>query len=463
MAKTDDPPGHLKASALETESSPIRPGLFNGVPSDKTPSIIRVLIITYHFPPAEGIGSLRTGGLAKYLVRMGYDVTVITRDSSEVHPSCCRVFRIPFGKIRNPFRARLPARIFDRIMRLINRNLVFPDALRQWIRPASSAAMSLFKEGGFDVVISSSGPYSVHVIGKNVKKRCKVAWIADFRDLWSENHAYPYSRLRRVFDRRLEVRTLASADHITIVSAPMRETALKLHRKAVSVITNGYDPEISVSNIVLPKHDRMTFVFTGNIWPHYIYRFDYLIMSLEKLVLESSIDPRRILFRFFGNVSREWRFRAGRNSQVLEMIEFCGRVSRAEALQAQRAADVLLLLAWSDGIEKGVYTGKVFEYLAASRPILSIGGSKDDVLSELLTKTGAGRCAHTLCEIEAAILSLYRQFQSDGNIRYQGIPEEVSKFSQIEMAKKFSSVIRACVEQRKNSGDVKRSVLSAEG
>jgi glycosyltransferase involved in cell wall biosynthesis len=113
------------------------------------------------------------------------------------------------------------------------------------------------------------------------------------------------------------------------------------------------------------------------------------------------------------------------------------------SLEKQRESQLLLLLKWEDSRERGVYSGKVFEYLAAKRPVLATGGT-DDVITELLNETDAGIDAKSVEAIKNALRKSYAEYELGDKISYQGIAEKVNKYSYREIAKQLAEVISAC-------------------
>jgi hypothetical protein len=126
-----------------------------------------------------------------------------------------------------------------------------------------------------------------------------------------------------------------------------------------------------------------------------------------------------------------------------------GTVPRDIALEKQRESQLLLLLKWNDPKRRGVYTAKIFEYLAARRPLLAVGGFPD-VVDQLLNETKAGVSGQTEEDIKTVLLRLYREYKSTGAVGYNGNEAEINKYSHREMARKFATVLdglRAHIEQ----------------
>ena len=119
---------------------------------------------------------------------------------------------------------------------------------------------------------------------------------------------------------------------------------------------------------------------------------------------------------------------------------------RQVALEKQRESQVLLLTNWDDPREKGVYSGRVFEYLAARRPILAVGGSEGDVVSELLNETRAGKHAPTTECAKNALGELYQEYESEGSVAYQGRQLEIDKYSYVEKAGTLAEILDSVIQ-----------------
>ncbi len=141
-----------------------------------------------------------------------------------------------------------------------------------------------------------------------------------------------------------------------------------------------------------------------------------------------------------------------KNADYRQSLRQCGIVPREISFEKQRESQLLPLLKWEDPRERGIYTGKVFEYLAAKRPILATGGT-DDVVKELLNETSAGIDAQSVEDIKSALRKFYAEYKLSGKITYQGNAEKVNKYSYREMAKKFVDVINTILRESEINGE----------
>ena len=186
--------------------------------------------------------------------------------------------------------------------------------------------------------------------------------------------------------------------------------------KKVYTITNGFNPELVNPGIPLTKKFSITYtgyIYSGRQDPEPLFRM------LKILIDEKTIDPATLEVHFFGH-HESWLFSDRKKYHLQNVVRIHGHISREESLQKQRESQVLLLLNWNDPDEKGIYTGKLFDYLAARRPILAIG-LRDNVVTEVLGQTQAGMTVSSDAEIKEQIAALYREYNEKGYVSYAGI------------------------------------------
>jgi len=419
----------------------------------------KVLIIAYYFPPRQNVGSLRPKGLAKYLPEFGWNPIILTgylpispsqnfKVVQTLYPGdSVSILKRKLHLLQDKQlkeRIKIPFLKSDKHKTFLTGKLDFsfrclfdyPDKFRSWAPHAIKTAMKLLKEKEMKLIISTSKPETSHLIAKELKTKYSIPWVADLRDLWTQNHYYPYNSFRKWFERKLEIRTLAFADALVTVSDPLSEKLRKLHRnKPVFTITNGFDPnEIGLSSLT----DKLTITYTGQLYKGK-QNPEPLLKAINELLKKKIIERNVIEVRFLGP-EQKWLEELIYKYQLKKVVRQYGLVDRSVSLKKQRGSQILLLLNWNDLRETGVYTGKIFEYIAAKRPILSIGGPKG-VVSELLRETNAGVYVSDLEHLKRILIKWYREFVAEGRVSYNGKEHKIHKYTQREMARKFADVL----------------------
>ncbi len=406
----------------------------------------KVLITTYYFPPCPAVGSLRPSGIAKYLPEYGWEATILTARLPAQPAAEFDVIQTEYGdrlaflkkfigldsdqnlmtqvaQLKKKLHIRAEKSILDFLLVRWGEITAYPDPQKAWRKFAVEAGNSFLQQAPVDAIISTSSPATSHIVARELKAKFSIPWIADFRDLWTQNHYYPYSPLRRVIEERLEKKTLRDADTLVTVCEPAAAKLGKLHEgKPIHVITNGFDPE----EVNTPESDltgKLAITYTGNLYPGK-QSAEPLFAALSELIAQGIIDAGDIEVRFYG-AEAGWLDRQANHYGLTGIVRQFGIVPRETVLHRQRESQLLLFIKWNDPKERGYYSAKIFEYLAARRPILAIGGH-DDVASELLRETNAGVGASTPQELTGMLKVFY---------------DEIIKYSLKETARKFTGVL----------------------
>ena len=398
-------------------------------------------------------------GLAKYLVEFGWEPVIL---SAPLKTKSEAEFRVIEAQTRNKVatvkkklgfnpdkglqeQIGVPSTVrgsrsfmLAKILKLIEGVLTYPDVDADWKPFALAAADELLKKERLDAIISV-WPITAHLIAEEIKSKYKIPWIADFPDLWSETYAYGYGPMRQFFDRRLEKKTLRNTNYITTSSAPLVDSLKRLHKeKNISVIKIGFDPNI-VNDPAVSVTNKFTITYTGVFYGKERNPFKFF-EALSELASKKLIDPADFNVRFYG--AKQDFIQAGIEKYGLtDFVKQYGPIPWEECLERQRESQLLLQLNWENKKEKGAYSGKITEYLAARRPVLSVGGWGGDVIEELFSKTGVG--TYCLCAKDAAkaILACYKDYKKNGVVAFKGNIEVINEYSNREMAKKFSQLL----------------------
>ncbi len=420
---------------------------------------MRVLIITYYYPPNPLIGSIRAAGLAKYLRQFGWQPVILTPAFPGRQPDGVEVIETGYRDVLADLKAKLgldPQRslhdqfglsegskpsatpLHTRALNFAATCLSYPDRHKGWSSYAINALQQLKPRQRIDAIITSAPPVTCSLLGAKAKSLLDCPWVADFRDLWVDNLAAAMAPVIRRLQRPLERKTLAAADALVTVSEPWANRLRQSYpHKLIVKVPNGFDPaDFGSEPPELTRYFSIT--YTGQL---YQGKRDPtpLFEALQQLFRQGALSKNHVRVRFYGP-TEAWLALAAEHHGLQDVVEIAGRISRAEVLHRQRESQLLLQLGWADPRETGQHTGKIFEYLGARRPILAVGGVRS-VLTELLEETGAGVHALSPGELRQYLLNAYREFSSQGFVAYRGESAAVQRYTQVEMARKMADVL----------------------
>ena len=389
---------------------------------------MKVLIITYYWPPAGGSGVQRWLKFVKYLQAFGIEPVIFTADNanyakedtsllSEV-PKNIEILKLPiweptkllFWKKNKQQKNGISNLSKGGLLSFVRGNFCIPDPKIFWVQPSVNYLQKYVDKNGIDAIISTGPPHSMHLIAQKLHQQNDVKWLADFRDPWSDlyyNKDFKQLSFAKNKNKKLEEGVLKNADCILTVSATLQQEFSKI-AKRVEVITNGFDDEVSAS-----KKD----ILDANFSISYIGLLPkqsnpkLLFKVLKELCQENSAFKNDLQINFIGDISEEVKTEIELNN-LTENTSFLGYVSHQKAISYQKKSQVLLLLIPNVDNNKGILTGKVFEYLVAKRPILAIGPEEGD-LATILAETNAGVVINFEAEekLKLQINKLYQQFK----------------------------------------------------
>jgi glycosyltransferase involved in cell wall biosynthesis len=406
---------------------------------------MKLLLVTLYFPPAGGGGVQRPLKFASHLPALGIETHVLAPDDPKwVHedadlplPTQAWIHRAryvgPRGRrIADESHGRSGLDLALLRASTIGRRLLMPDENVTWNATAIPKAISIAKSEGIDVVLTTSPPGSVHLIGAAVKKATGVKWVADLRDSIvlhphrSNEGAGAYVKERsRAGIARLVAR---QADAIVAAADAIAEETKALQpRGRVVTIANGCDFD-DFAGMEYVRSDRFTLTHAGSFFGKRDPK------PFLRALAESGLED--VTVRFLGDfrpADREFMESLGLSSRV-ELRDY---VPRRESLRLQRESDALLLLIPdAGGRGRGVLSGKVFEYLAAERPVLAVV-PEDGAAARLVRDTGAGVVAgpDDVAAIRDSLVSLHDRWRAgtlDGVALAPEWRDRLSRASRVE-------------------------------
>ncbi len=403
-----------------------------------------VLIIAYHYPPSNNGGVARPVRLAKYLPRYGWKPVILScGKGGDRGPSGEKVLRAaePFAW-RRPAGASPASAGTGLLKRLLKKYFLVPDGKRLWLRPAVAAAENFIRSENVDCIVSTSPPETSHLVAGRLKSKSGIPWLADFRDGWTfepPRNEFPASRRRSSKMLKMESRTLAWADAITSATLPIHQDFLARYpaqRERLHYLPNGFDPETERKDASLSSVKPLRFLYTG--------RFslsseemtpEYLFEGLRIAVAKEPALARTGEFILMGQFTDGEKALANGLEDVVNWRPFAGQ-SAAIALQHGATVNVLV----TSRARKSVATGKVYEYLAARRPILALAEGNE--AERIVRETDSGLCvppddANRVSEAILRLLKMWKEGSLENAFSFRGI----EKFSYENICRDFAAIL----------------------
>jgi glycosyltransferase involved in cell wall biosynthesis len=403
----------------------------------------KVLIITYYWPPIGGAGVQRWLKFSKYFRQFGWEPVIYTPSNPDfpIHDetllkdvaSDLTVLKTeiiePYDLYRKIMRKKKTETVnqgflsegkentlMQSAMIWVRGNFFIPDARKFWINPSITYLSKYIQEHKIDAVISTGPPHSMHLIAIGLKHKFNIPWIADFRDPWTQIDFYSQLKLSSFADakhKKLEHQVLMQANKVVTISPSCGKDLEKLGNRKVDIITNGFDTDDFIPmaiGIDSKMMEGFMFHHTGALNKD---RNPYTLWKvLGDLCKENSHLKKDLILKFTGKT----------DAIVLESLKQQGLESNfikseymphSEIVKSMMQSPILLLPLNNTPNNAGVLSGKLFEYLAAKRPIFGIGLPNADAAA-ILKETQAGTMYDfdDYVGMKKQVLILYNQYKT---------------------------------------------------
>ncbi|MBL8766160.1 MAG: glycosyltransferase [Planctomycetes bacterium] len=386
------------------------------------PQPLGILVVAFHFPPLSAAGTHRTSNFVRELARRGHRVGVVTTSGGDFKVDASLTAKIPAGVdvVRAPHvdpfallarwrgngaatatgangpgsAASAPKRTVDRALDYVSRLFDVPDRYASWIVPALLRGIAVARRVRADVLYTTAPPFSAHVVGLALHRVLDLPWIVDLRDPWATNpfNVRPFASLRAI-DEALEAAVVKRA-HTVVLNTELAEAGYRARypdQSNFTTITNGIDPDLlerAAPTVV--RNGKRSLLHAGTIYgrrsPH------ALLEALRRFRVESPQLARELRIVQLGGVENAPALlERARSLGVADAFEIRPAVGHAEAFECLQRADGLLLLGVSGERPEVQVPAKLFEYLAARRPMV------------VLAKSG-GAIARTLAQADVHCL-----------------------------------------------------------
>lgn len=405
-------------------------------------TIKTVLFPVYSFPPLNAGGTFRLVKFTKFLPEFGWRPLVVAPEWTEENsngmydPSMasmiqCEVIRIPYIQIQD----NLSTSIRNRMRCWLSDEPHFSTLFSNML----NACRMIMKQRQVQAVFASSHYRFLHRIACQLHCEFGTPWIADHRDIadqeWTNTHHSFKDWCRVKKEVYLDSLYTKNASAITTVSAPLAQRLRSRNIAPVYEIMNGFDPDDfppkPVSRIP-SKAFRIIYCgsFFGKRDPSvFLDGLDLLCASHPEL-------SKRVEVWFYGKTSNAIAGPAhGRPCR--ELINVGGFISHKEALNKQQDAQVVYLISHPS---KGIVTGKIFEYLNAGVPIISVPGD-GDITDRIISETSTGVICRTKHEVCNQLESWVKHWLEFGHLPLRVNSSAIAAYTRRNQAGQLASLL----------------------
>ena len=443
----------------------------------------KVLFLTYYFPPSGGPGVQRSLKFSKYLLDFGWQPTIVTVRpehasypdldpalSGEI-PTSVQVERTSAWDPYALYAAMLQQEKQDivsvgflgeadmntrqRLARWVRANVFLPDARVGWVPFAAARGNALLQREQFDAILTTGPPHSTHLAGLILRIIHKIPWIADLRDPWTEVSYYadlPISDVSRRIDAWLERRVLETASSVVAVSESMGRQLLASTRTPIEIIQNGFDPQDFPEARPEPSKDRFVIRHVGNLTESQNPRV--LWQALDELRASETMPELQL--SFVGNVEPAV-LASVREFGLDDFIEVQPYLPHDAAILRMRKSTLLLLCINRVVGAKAIVTGKLYEYIAAGRPVLGVGPADGDA-ARIIGESSAGQMFDfdDVAAVKAYLRAYYKRWKQGSTI--EGVPwNRAMRYSRKENTKRLAAALDAVSEGEDRRGQSSRA------
>ncbi len=307
--------------------------------------------------------------------------------------------------------------LFRKVVRSFPFNLFLNGGGLKYILNGYKKGSQLIESEGIDYIQTSYPPMTDQVIGWLLKRKFPhLTWIADFRDLVVEDRRNDIvlPELQHWFIKKL----VAKAEVVTTVSDGLKDH-MSAYKNSVELIRNGIPDEPSSRCDLIGQ--KFTISYTGSIYKN-LQTPQLLFDAISALIKEGKLNKEKIQFLYRGKDIQLWQDIIEQHGLSAIFNGIPAQVSIKESRILQHSSHINLLLSWASKDFKGILTGKMYDYMAAGKPVaLIINGEKDGEFEWIFKQTNLGEIFyHPSKELESMktfIMQYYQEWLMTGNVK----------------------------------------------
>lgn len=385
----------------------------------------------------------RIGQAAKKLLGKRSETQAPSNNAPVVHPA----------PTTNPSHSGFISWAHGKVRWLLKNIVYVPDDYKPWANAVTRECLRICAERRVDAIYTTLPPFSSAVAGHDLRRQTGLPWIVDYRDLWYGDVLREWlPAWRKRLEFRMEKQLLKAADVIITVSEPKTAYMQRLHPQLKArweTLTNGYDNDIYGDRKRTREFGKgpIEFVYTGRLFKN---RRGYAFAeALGRLHATDPALAENVRVRILGGVEPTIRARYDeilKRHGIAHLYDFAGDVSYNTAMDAQINCDYLLLIVDTGETSDGVIPGKLFEYVAARRPIFAL--CDPGATQEIIERARLGKAVPA--ESVDACEAMLRQWLA------QPVPEKVdadaeflAQFDRRAISRRFATLLDEVVNEHR--------------
>lgn len=392
--------------------------------------MFKVLVIAYYFPPAGLSGVQRTLKFVKYFPANNWKPTVITTDSigyfahdptllQDLKGKEIDIIRVKGNDINSRLAKKgtvtIPSEFIRKILSKISSTIFIPDNKKEWSKKVLRVASELLSKESYDLIFVSGPPFSAVNTAVELKRKFKIPFIVDYRDLWYGFHFATYPTPYHSYRiRKMEYRALKEADNIVVINRRIKEKLMDYYKfltfNDILIIPQGYDPEdLAIAVPEKKLHDKMILTYSGLFYENITPK--YFLEAFRQILSERPDIANNILLYFIG-VRRKEVSKLIKKMKLENFVKEFGYVPHLESLSKIMMSDVLWLMIGRGKNADTISSGKFFEYIGTEKPV--IGCVPEGTLKSNLEEYGAAFISEPddIQKIKENIVTAYKLYKS---------------------------------------------------
>ncbi|MGM0649995.1 MAG: glycosyltransferase [Bacteroidota bacterium] len=423
--------------------------------------MIKILIISYFYPPCNLTAANRVASWIRYLPDDEIFPSVITRSWQHEIKSEADISRASGNEIIHEKHAdsevyRVPHKPNLRDRLLVKNRLPFfrrflslcEQILQNWVikfipcYPLYKQAVRLLDRQNYDVLIISGNPFQQFFFGYKLTKKYNIPWIADYRDDWTTTELHEHSsiltRLVKRLEKKSEKKWVGTASYVTSVSPYYVSKITNLTNTKGESLYNGFDDDFQPENKAdLSTSKTFRILYNGTLYPtQNIDIFAEGFLRACRILSKEGIDLK---LQFPGLAYKRDQSERVKKSflECVDHLHITERIPREKVLKMQSDAHALVM--FSHNNIRGIPSSKMYEYLAYKKPIILSPGD-DDILEEMIITSNSGRVCNSSDLVCNFILELSKAYRSEKI--YEMFDYNHEKYKRSIQSKKLAKLIK---------------------